>query len=67
MEALEQWYGLDRTRRGISLSGYRVTLAQRVADSHSGSSLQDLRLSARILSEVELDTTWVSRYPVEQG
>ena len=59
------WVGLHDDE--ISLKSYPVTLGQKcVAGSYSG-SLHDLRLAARILSEGDLDTTWVSRYPVEQG
>jgi L-iditol 2-dehydrogenase len=59
------WVGLHED--AISLNSYPITLGQKsVAGSYSG-SLQDLRLAAQILSEGELDTTWVSRYPVEQG
>jgi threonine dehydrogenase-like Zn-dependent dehydrogenase len=59
------WVGLHED--AISLNSYPITLEQKcVAGSYSG-SLNDLRLAAQILSEGTLDTTWVSRYPVEQG
>jgi threonine dehydrogenase-like Zn-dependent dehydrogenase len=59
------WVGLHED--AITLNSYPVTLGQKcVAGSYSG-SLRDLRLAAQILSEGNLDTTWVTRYPVEQG
>jgi threonine dehydrogenase-like Zn-dependent dehydrogenase len=59
------WVGLHED--AIKLKSYSLTLGQKcVSGSYSG-SLQDLRLAAEILAEGNLDTTWVSRYPIEEG
>jgi len=59
------WVGLHEDT--INLNSYPVTLGQKcVAGSYSG-SLKDLCLAAEILAEGSLDTSWVSRYPIEQG
>ena len=59
------WMGLRED--AINLKSYSLTLGQKcLCGSYSG-SLQDLRLAAEILAEGNLDTSWVSRYPIEQG
>ena len=59
------WLGLRED--AISLNSYSLTLGQKCLSGSYSGSLQDLRLAAQILSEGNLDTSWVSRYPIEQG
>ena len=59
------WLGLRED--AINLNSYSLTLGQKCLSGSYSGSLQDLRLAAEILSEGNLDTSWVSRYPIEQG
>jgi L-iditol 2-dehydrogenase len=59
------WVGLHEDL--MELNSYALTLGQKsVSGSYSG-SLADLRRAAEILAVTSLDTSWVSRYPLDQG
>ena len=59
------WVGLHEDL--ISLNSYALTLGQKcVAGSYSG-SLEDLKQAVQLLALGNFDTSWVTRYPLEEA
>ncbi len=59
------WVGLHEDR--IELNSYALTLGQKsVSGTYSG-SMDDLRRSAQLLAAGDFDTSWVTKYPLEEG
>lgn len=59
------WVGLHEDR--IELNSYALTLGQKcVAGIYSG-SMDDLRQSAQLLAATNFETSWATKYPLEEG
>ena len=59
------WVGLHQDR--IQLNSYALTLGQKCVSGTYSGSMDDLRQSAQLLAAGDFETSWATRYTLEEG
>jgi threonine dehydrogenase-like Zn-dependent dehydrogenase len=59
------WVGLHQDR--IQLNSYALTLGQKCVSGTYSGSMDDLRQSAQLLAAGDFETSWATRYMLEEG
>jgi threonine dehydrogenase-like Zn-dependent dehydrogenase len=59
------WVGLHDDR--IELNSYALTLGQKCVSGIYSGSMDDLRQSAQLLGAADFETSWATKYPLEEG
>jgi D-arabinose 1-dehydrogenase-like Zn-dependent alcohol dehydrogenase len=59
------WLGLHEDR--IELNSYALTLGQKCVSGTYSGSMDDLKQSAELLAAGDFETSWATRYTLEEG